>query len=83
MRPPICEICDERFDDGGGLVTFALDDRARAFHKRRKREPGFVGHPPEKEWFCEKHIEAARALSHLTRGEAVAQLKASPGPAAQ
>ena len=81
MRPPICAVCHARFgpDDegGGGLVSFALDDAARAFHARKKAEPGFVGHPPEKEWFCATHVAAARQLSHLTRSDAVGQLKAA------
>jgi hypothetical protein len=78
MRPPICAICHARFGpDEGGLVSFALDDRAREFHARRKAEPGFVGHPPEQEWFCGTHIEAARALSTLTRPEALQRLRAT------
>jgi len=78
MRPPICAICHVRFGpDEGGLVTFALDERAREFHARRKAEPGFIGHPPEQEWFCGAHIEAARALSTLTRPEALQRLRSS------
>lgn len=82
MRPPICAVCHARFgpdDDGdgaGGLVSFALDDAARAFHAKKAATPGFVGHPPEKEWFCATHIAAARQLSHLTRSDALQQLRA-------
>lgn len=76
MRPPICAVCHARFaPDDGGLVSFALDDRAREFHARRKAEPGFVGHPPEQEWFCAAHIEGARALALVTRPEALARLR--------
>ena len=76
MRPPICAMCHDRFHEGGGLVTFALDDAARAFAHRRAEQPGFVGHPPHKEWFCATHIEAARSLSELTRSEAVKKMRA-------
>jgi hypothetical protein len=80
MRPPICAICHDRFGpDEGGLVSFALDDAARAFHERRRTEPGFVGHPPEQEWFCGKHVAAARALTGLTRGKALTQLRGNGG----
>jgi hypothetical protein len=79
MRPPICAVCHARFgEDGGGLVSFAKDDDARAFARRRHDERGFVGHPPEKEWFCGAHIAAARALAHLTKAEAMAQLASQP-----
>ncbi|MDP2345769.1 MAG: hypothetical protein Q8O67_32800 [Deltaproteobacteria bacterium] len=80
MRPPICAICHVRFHEEGGLVSFALDDAARAFAARRASKPGFVGHPPQKEWFCAAHIEAARALTHLTRGDALTQLRALAQP---
>lgn len=76
MRPPICAVCHARFGpDDGGLVSFALDDDARAFHAKKKATPGFVGHPPEKEWFCAAHVDAARQLSHLTRAEALTKLR--------
>ena len=79
MRPPICAICHVRFSDkdGGGLCSFADDDASRAFVKRRAEQPGFVGHPPDQEWFCGAHLQAAQALSHLTRGEALGKLRPS------
>ncbi len=76
MRPPICAICGARFGgDEGGLVSFAMDDDARAFAAKRHAEPGFVGHPPQQEWFCQDHVAAARALSGRTRREALAALR--------
>lgn len=76
MRPPICAVCHARFGpDDGGLVSFVMDDAARIFHQRRRDEPGFVGHPPEQEWFCGAHVEAARALVHLTRSDALSRLR--------
>ncbi len=78
MRPPICAVCHVRFGaDEGGLCSFVLDDAARAFAKRRREEPGFVGHPPQQEWFCGDHIEAARALTHLTRSAALELLQSA------
>ena len=76
MRPPICAVCHVRFnDDEGGLCSFAVDDATRAFNERRRAKPGFVGHPPNQEWFCGAHIEGARALSELTRSEALQRLR--------
>jgi hypothetical protein len=76
MRPPRCAVCHVRFGpDEGGLVTFALDERAHAFHARRQAEPGFIGHPPEQEWFCAAHLAAALSLTMLTRPEALERLR--------
>jgi len=75
MRPPICEICDVRFGlDEGGMVTFARAPEDAAWY-RRAESPGFTGHPPNVEWFCGKHIAAARALAELTRAAAVKKLR--------
>ena len=76
MRPPICAICGARLNDDGGLVSFALDDDARRFKERRESQPGFIGHPPQQEWFCTAHVDAARALTNLTRSQALQQLRA-------
>ena len=77
MRPPECAVCDERFDpfgSGGGLVSFARDPADADWYVRAK-QPGFVGHPPHEEWFCEKHVAAARAVAQLTRREAMRSLR--------
>lgn len=63
MKPPICELCGNRFSpDGGGLVTFVGDERSIEWH-RRARVEGIVGHPPDQGWLCGEHVEAARQLS--------------------
>lgn len=85
MRPPICAVCHVRIVDdgevgGGGLVTFADDARSIAFRARQQTEPGFVGHPPNLEWFCGDHVRAARALAHRSRSEALAALARGPTP---
>ncbi|MBN2890738.1 MAG: hypothetical protein JXL97_02635 [Bacteroidales bacterium] len=69
MRPPICAICDKDFYDEGGMVQFALTEKDKE-NLKRFEEPGFVGHPPGLEWFCEEHIKEAKSLSHLTLPEA-------------
>lgn len=72
MRPPICELCSERFDPAeGGLVQFA------------GHEPlpeGMVGHPRGLGWFCPRHLAAAEALSGLTMSEALARLRRTQSP---
>ncbi len=76
MRPPICVICDADADpDDGALLSFRKDAHAVAWHQAATAEPGFVGHPPDVEWFCEAHADAASALTHLTLGEAVSHLR--------
>ena len=75
MRPPICAICHDRFSpDEGGLVSYERDPADAGWYERAKT-PGFVGHPPHQEWFCGRHIEAARALSGMTRRGALAKLR--------
>lgn len=76
MRPPECELCS-RTDAGTVLVRFASDAKARAWRGRAQSE-GFVGHPPDEEWFCSQHRAAAEALRHLSRDAALAVLRASP-----
>ena len=72
MRPPICEVCGERIEEcEGSLISFARSAKDEDWHARANDEPGFVGHPPELEWFCADHVARARELSHLTRAEAM------------
>jgi len=73
----MCAICDEDFDpsSGGGTVTFAERDSDREWYKRMD-EPGYVGHPPNVEWFCKKHHAAALECADLPRHEAMATIRA-------
>ncbi|GAB4314975.1 MAG: hypothetical protein Kow0069_16600 [Promethearchaeota archaeon] len=76
VKPPICAICGERFDPSqGALIYFRRTAADEEWHERRRREPGFVGHPPEAEWFCGKHARRASELSNLTIGEAFGVLR--------
>ncbi len=79
MKPPICAVCGARLEtDSGGLVTFARAPKDDAWC-RRAAEPGFAGHPPNQDWFCEAHRGPAEALADRTLGEALRALR--PGGA--
>ena len=75
VRPPVCEICDTRFDpfqNGGGLVSFRADPTQTDASNVHADPPS---HPEHQEWFCEAHLVAARRLTHLTRGDALRVLR--------
>jgi hypothetical protein len=77
MRPPECAICDARFDpfEGpGGLVSFVRDPADADWYERRKQQ-GFVGHPPHEDWFCGAHIGLAQAHDRLTYRAAMRELR--------
>lgn len=75
MRPPYCKICRKRFPPKeGGLVSFQLSENDKIKTEKFK-QPGFVGHPPGREWFCGAHFDFAKAYSHLTLREAVLKIK--------
>ena len=74
MRPPICDVCHDRFDVNEGDTV--------AFTDYEPLPRGMTGHPKGLEWFCGRHIEAARALAHLTSEEAIRQIRASEAPTA-
>ncbi len=70
MRPPICVVCSKRFLEKGGMVQFKLTEKEKESSKKFKMS-GFIGHPIGLEWFCEKHIDEAKRLSHLTLADAL------------
>ncbi len=78
MRPPICAICRKRFSprkaNGSGLVYFKLSEEEKARNDRMK-EKRMKGHPSGREWFCEEHYSIAQKYNHLTRGEAIPEIK--------
>jgi hypothetical protein len=75
MKPPICYICDRRFDiDEGGLIYFKKRPRDIEWEKRMQ-ETGGKGHPPYAAWFCGLHYEKAKSFSHLTIDKALAKIK--------
>lgn len=79
MRPPRCVVCKKGFrgrPEEGGLLSFKLSEKDKSYNERFK-QPGFVGHPRGKDWFCGKHYEKAKTYRHLTLSEAIQQLKDS------
>ncbi len=64
MRPPICAICDKDFEinERAGLVSFETTADDEKWYKKAS-EPGFVGHPPNQDWFCAEHYQAAQACN--------------------
>ena len=73
MRPPECARCGEGFDpsDGGATVEFRRTAASELWHERAEQE-GFVGHPPNLEWFCNQHLSRALELRELSLAEAMA-----------
>ena len=64
MEPPICAICDKRFDlseDACGLFYFNKGQSDIDWDKRMK-ETGAKCHPPYARWFCQEHYKKAREL---------------------
>ncbi len=75
MKPPVCCICNKILEaDEGGLIYFKKRPSDHEWDVRAK-QPGFVGHPPYAEWFCEKHYERAKDLGDLTIDIALNKIK--------
>jgi len=76
MRPPTCRICDKDLDENeGGLVSFKKRFSDRVWERKMKRING-VGHPPNSDWFCEKHYQRAKDLKDQTIDQAIAIMHA-------
>lgn len=76
MQPPICEICGERFSEGGDLLYFERTAKDEEWYVMAE-QPGFVGHPPNAAWFCDKHLAAAKNLTHVHLTAAVTAIRKS------
>ena len=76
MRPPICAICGKR--EKCKLIYFKETKEDKEWYRRAQKE-GFVGHPPNAEWFCDEHYPDAAKLAHLTLKEAMAILERKYG----
>jgi len=66
MMPPNCCICREDCFSSGRLIFFSETDEDK-IELERLRQPGFVGHPPNAFWFCDKHYEKAAELQNNTK----------------
>jgi|688.fasta_scaffold443584_2 hypothetical protein len=69
MRPPICDYCDRDERDHSGLEFGLVSFRN---HRRLDRP----GHPEGLLWFCQDHLERARALAALDSHEALRRMRA-------
>ena len=77
MRPPQCAICRKTSRNSNRtfkLVYFTLSEEQKLLREERRRT-GIVGHPPEAEWFCDKHLKFARKYQDLERAEALRAIK--------
>lgn len=78
MRPPICEVCDDRFSPrDGALISFrsgwTADSPAQA---EPALGPGSAtGHPENQGWFCPEHMEDAEAMADWTLRRALDELR--------
>lgn len=69
-------MCGDEFEAADGrLVTFAERDDDRQWRERAAAER-MVGHPPNLEWFCARHADAAAALAEATVDVALSELAA-------
>lgn len=81
MRPPVCRLCDRDFDptEEGGIVSFRAPEEpwwtGRVDEEEVERHGPPTGHPSHVEWFCGRHVEAARELSHLKKAQALTRLR--------
>lgn len=67
----------------GALVTCVDDARSEAY-SARALEPGFVGHPPNKGWFCGRHdAEAMELAATHTLPAIVAAMRSATSVGAQ
>ena len=68
MMPPNCCLCDKGLETGDECELIC-------FHKRPEQESRYAeaetrlipDHPPNREWFCAGHVEAARSRLDLDR----------------
>lgn len=52
-----------------------MRSQAQEEFEKRMEEIGGTGHPPDAEWFCKEHADAAAKYRHLTLAEAWPKIK--------
>jgi len=77
MKPPICAICNKRFELSGndrGLIYFKKRQSDIEWYKKMK-ETEAKGHPPYARCFCQEHYKKAKELEHLTVDAAMPEIR--------
>ena len=79
MMPPNCCLCDNGIKTGHQceLVCFSKTESDRQWHAMAATATGFTGHPPDCDWFCDIHTEAAKSFIHFDLATALRHLKES------
>jgi hypothetical protein len=69
MKPPLCAYCRRNFRSHPELefklVRFKKST-AQVEREAKRKDENYVGHPANVEWFCNEHIEHAKANTSLT-----------------
>ena len=67
MKPPVCAVCD---------LSLSPQNGACLRFKNYTPVPGRIpGHPEGTEWFCEKHLKAAKELTDMDLESALSVLR--------
>jgi hypothetical protein len=74
MKPPVCTICKKHFGKNGGLIFFLKTESDKKYNARFK-QAGFVGHPSNVSWFCEKHYSEALKYKKFNERRSSKKLK--------
>jgi hypothetical protein len=77
VRPPVCWICGEspRDDSCSWFTAVRFGSEAEEEVRREPERAGWVGHPPEVEWFCAEHAPLAEEHAHLHWRTALTRLQ--------
>ena len=76
MMPPDCCLCHKGIATGHQceLICFRRTAEQEAWHVAAQSRL-VPDHPPDCEWFCEDHVDTARALIALNRDQAIAAVR--------
>ena len=75
--PPNCCLCDNGIETGHQceLIYFSKTESDQQWHAMAATEAGFTGHPPDCDWFCAIHTEAAKSFIHVDLATALRHLR--------
>lgn len=77
MKPPICAICNKRFDiseENCGLIYFRQRKSDIEWDKKMKKT-GAKGHPPYARWFCTEHYTKAKEFQNFVVDKAIPEIR--------